>query len=192
METSQAGNASPSEEVGTPWLDKWNDVKATVEKAVVEPIKQAAKAPWEMVWGVDKKAPPKAPEQAPDQFETVFNRLITQESGGKHTNASGEMITSPKGAQGITQVMRDTGDDPGFGVAPLKNKSQAEYLRFGREYLKAMLNEFDGDYDKALAAYNAGVGNVKSAVAKGGAKWKDHLPKRDETIPYIDRILGKT
>lgn len=125
------------------------------------------------------------------KFETVFSALTTQESQNKHTDAQGNLTTSPKGAQGITQVMPKVGKDPGFGVEPLKDKSEKEYLRFGRDYLKAMLKEFGGDYEKALAAYNAGYGNVQKAIKKGGEDWKSHLPKAEETLPYIDKILRK-
>lgn len=149
-------------------------------------------------FGMDFTAPKSVPRNtaAPttggaSKFDTVFNKLIGQESGGNHTDSSGNLTTSPKGAKGITQVMPNTGDDPGFGVDPIKDKSQSEYIRFGKDYLKAMLKEFDGDYEKALAAYNSGVGNVKKAIEDGGSKWKDKLPKKEETIPYINNILGK-
>lgn len=132
-----------------------------------------------------------APTAPNAKFEKVFSNLINQESQGVHATASGKMLTSSAGAEGITQVMPKTSGDPGFGVQPVKNKTEAEYLRFGRDYLKAMLKEFDGDYEKALAAYNAGVGNVKKAIEKGGENWKEKLPKKSETIPYINNILGK-
>jgi soluble lytic murein transglycosylase-like protein len=188
-------------------------------KGIGEGLSAAAKKPWEeaveatsrgieriasagqavskavnnlLPWEEAKEYRPIAPKIKPvvDRFEEVFSRLTKQESGNRHIDTSGKMITSPKGAQGVTQVMPKTGTDPGYGVEPLKNKSQEEYTRFGRDYLKAMIKEFNGDYEKALAAYNAGAGNVKEAVEKGGAKWKDFLPKKSETIPYINKILG--
>lgn len=126
-------------------------------------------------------------------FNKVFDKLIQAESRGRHRDSSGKLTTSPVGAKGITQVMRKTGQDPGYGVAPLKDQSEAEYIRFGRDYLQAMLKEFNGDYPKALAAYNAGPGNVKKAIRKAknsGGNWTDYLPKKSETIPYIKKILG--
>lgn len=138
-----------------------------------------------------KPIPQKAVSSSPTyKFDTVFNNLISQESGGVHST-SGILTTSPVGAKGLTQVMPKTGVDPGYGVEPLKDQSEKEYKRFGRDYLKAMLTEFDGDYHKALAAYNAGVGSVKKAITKGGDNWMDFLPKKSETIPYINNILGK-
>lgn len=164
----------------TPPLPKFDPPKSVAQNAA-------------SFFGMDFSAPPiPRRKDAPNKFEEVFSRLITQESGGKHTDGSGKLTTSNKGAKGLTQVMPGTGVDPGYGVAPLKDQSSAEYKRFGKDYLKAMLSEFNGDYEKALAAYNAGVGNVKEAIEKGGKKWKDHLPKPSETLPYIEKILGKS
>lgn len=121
-------------------------------------------------------------------FENLFSAVISQESGGVHTTADGTLLTSPKGAQGITQVMPKTGTDPGYGVKPLQNQSREEYLRFGRDYLQAMLKEFDGDQAKALAAYNAGPGRVMEAVRSKGADWLSVMPQ--ETKDYV-KSIGK-
>lgn len=127
-----------------------------------------------------------------DLFESIFANLKVAESGGRHLNAQGKLTTSTAGAEGITQVMPKTQADPGYGVKPMKDKSQAEFERVGREYLQAMYREYDGDWEKALAAYNAGPGNLNRAISKANAQgghWKDYLPKPEETLPYIDKIL---
>lgn len=94
-----------------------------------------------------------------EKAEKLLPFLINQESGGNNN------AVSPKGARGLTQVMPKTGEDPGYGVAPLKDQSPEEYRRFGKDYLVAMLNKYDGDVEKSLAAYNAGPGNVDGWVA---------------------------
>ena len=147
--------------------------------------------PWDGVDTTPKDSYKPQPLKQDKQFETVFSKLIQAESRGQHTDKSGKLITSSAGATGISQLMGPTAAKPGYGVEPLKDKSEAEYLRVGRDYLKAMLKEFDGDYRKAVAAYNAGPGNIKKAVAKGGVKWEDHLPKPSETKPYMKKILGE-
>ena len=137
------------------------------------------------------KTPAKAPTNS---FDAVFNRLINAESRGKHLNASGGLTTSPVGAQGISQVMPKTSKRPGYGVTPIQDDSEKEYLRFGKDYLQAMVTNFNGDIEKAVAAYNAGPKSVQSAVAaadKSGGKWWQHLPKKKETLPYMSKILGK-
>ena len=123
--------------------------------------------------------------------ESMFPNLLMAETRNKHMT-DGKLTTSPSGAEGVTQLMPLTAKKPGYGIKGVKDKSEAEYIRVGKEYLGAMLKKFEGDAPKALAAYNAGVGNVMKAVEKGGERWMDFLPKRKETLPYIDKILGTT
>ena len=106
----------------------------------------------------------------------VFVRLIQQESGFNPT-ARNERT----GATGLSQVMAATAQDPGFGVTPLRDRlDPTESLRFGAEYLAAMLRKYDGDYPLALAAYNAGFGKVDEA---GG------IPNFRETQNYVANIM---
>lgn len=157
------------------------------------------KSPWKInlfnpFLSEDDIAPATKKETSLDKFETIFSRLIQAESRGKHTTPQGTLTTSPAGAQGITQLMPKTASDPGFGIDPVKDQSEAEYLRVGRSYLQAMVKSFDGDYEKALAAYNAGSTNVRKAISKAtragdSTKWREHLPRGQETNPYIDKIL---
>jgi soluble lytic murein transglycosylase-like protein len=106
----------------------------------------------------------------------IYVRLIETESSFNPT-ARNERT----GATGLAQVMGPTAQDPGFGVTPLRDRlDPVENLRFGAEYLAAMLRKYDGDYSRALAAYNAGPGRVDQA---GG------IPDFEETKNYVARIL---
>jgi hypothetical protein len=106
----------------------------------------------------------------------IFVRQMMQESG---LNPD---AVSPKGAVGIAQIMPDTARDPGFGITPISDpRDPEEALRFGAQYMRAMLNRYDGDYGLALAAYNAGPGAVDEA---GG------IPAFRETQNYVSNILG--
>ena len=154
----------------------------------INPIEQAKS----FIHGIRKPETTKPPAiagggQGPDD---VFNRLIQAESRGKHRDASGKLTTSPVGALGITQVMPKSGRDPGFGVAPLKDDSEGEYLRFGKELLTAYTANFGGDIAKGLAAYNYGPGALQKVIDKHGDSWRDKLPA--ETKKYLTKILGKT
>lgn len=126
-------------------------------------------------------------------LDALVSAMFQQESGGVHRDKNGNLITSSKGAQGVSQVMPKTGKDPGFGVLPLQNDSEAEYRRFGRDYLAAMLKYYGGDRRKALAAYNAGPGSVDDAVKRHGDDWLSHLPQETQNyVPNILRNLPKT
>ena len=122
------------------------------------------------------------------EVDQIVTRLIDKESKGLHINpATRQLVESPKGAKGITQIMPATGIDPGYGVEPLKNNTEQEYKRFGRDYFVAMLNEFNGDAAKALAAYNYGPINVKALIKNHGNIWFTKLP--NETKDYVASIL---
>ena len=119
---------------------------------------------------------------------TLAGVVESLESGGRRFGADGQVLTSPKGAQGEMQVMPATARDPGFGVAPAKDGSAEELARVGRDYIAALEQKY-GDADKALAAYNAGPGAVDAAIAKHGDDWLAHLP--DETQKYVSKGRAK-
>jgi len=82
---------------------------------------------------------------------------------------------SNKGARGLMQLMPGTAAR--FGVTDSYDPSANIYA--GVRYLHWLLQTFDGNADLAVAAYNAGEGNV----------WKyNGVPPFRETITYINRI----
>ena len=111
----------------------------------------------------------------------IVSRMLpitfASESGG-NPNA-----VSPKGARGRMQVMPGTNVDPGFGVRPPADDSEAERARVGQDYLAAMMDRYGNDPAKAWAAYNAGPGRVDAALARGKGNWLAMLPK--ETRDYV-------
>lgn len=90
---------------------------------------------------------------------------------------------SPCGAIGLFQLMPATAQE--LGVDPRKWQDN---VWGGIKYMAWLLRHYDGDREKAYAAYNYGLGRVNKLVAKHGAAWKEHLP--DETRGYLRKILG--
>jgi soluble lytic murein transglycosylase-like protein len=86
---------------------------------------------------------------------------------------------SPKGAQGLMQLMPGTAAR--YGVT--NPYDVAQNIKGGTRYLKDLLTMFNGRVDLALAGYNAGEG----AVMKYGYT----VPPYDETRTYVRLILKR-
>lgn len=115
--------------------------------------------------------------------------VLDNESRGQRYGKDGKILTSPKGAKGEMQVMDATATDPGFGVIPARNTSPDELARVGRDYLSAMERRYDGDPEKAMAAYNAGPGRLDAAIKAHGDNWLAKMPA--ETRAYVERGMRR-
>lgn len=101
----------------------------------------------------------------------LFSALVQQESSG-NPNA-----VSPAGAQGLTQLMPATAAQ--YGVTNPFDPSQS--LDGGAHLLSDLLSRYNGDTSLALAAYNAGPGNVNKY---------NGIPPFPETQNYVTKILA--
>ncbi len=117
-------------------------------------------------WGPEIEAAARDHDLAPELVLAV----MVQESGGRPD------AVSRAGAQGLMQLMPGTAaemgvDDP---FDPVQN------IRGGVRYLARMREQFGGDLDLVLAAYNAGPGNVRRAG--------DVVPDFAETRTYVQKV----
>ncbi len=101
----------------------------------------------------------------------LIEAIIKAESNGN------PKAVSAKGAKGLMQLIDSTAAD--MGVVDTFDVKQN--VMGGSKYMKMLLNRFKGDLKLALAAYNAGPGNVEK---------HDGIPPFKETINYVNKVLN--
>lgn len=114
--------------------------------------------------------------QAADEFGVspyLLHAIIAVES------AYDARAVSSKGAQGLMQLMPATARR--FGV--LDPFDPHENVRGGARYIKALLEQFNGDLALTLAAYNAG----ENAVVRYG----NRVPPFAETRKYVPKVMAR-
>lgn len=109
----------------------------------------------------------------------LLARVTRQESGFDPT------AVSSAGATGLFQTMPDTARD--LGIEDMTNPYQS--AMGGAKYIAQNLQKYGGDITKALAAYNAGPGNVDSWISNGWDGSPDTIPI-EETRNYVKSIGG--
>jgi len=169
-----------------------DQVAGGVTSAVTTVADTAAKAPAEIAQTV-VEAPQKVAdvaEQVKENFfktKVPFGSIIYSEA--RKNDLPPELVAavvnteskfqptarSGAGAVGLMQLVPRTGR--WLGARDLTNPAQN--IMAGTKYLKYLTERFDGDQQKAIAAYNAGEGNVRRF---GG------VPPFRETRNYVQRV----
>lgn len=130
------------------------------EEAKPAPLPQPKPSPQELVhqaaqrWGL----PPE------------FVSSVAQVESGYRTD-----FVSPKGALGLMQLMPSTA-----GLLAADPADPEQNADAGARYLRSLLEKYDGDVPRALAAYNAGPGAVDRY---------NGIPPYRETVQYVERVI---
>ena len=118
--------------------------------------------------------------------------VINQESGFSDQ-------TSDAGARGLMQITPETAD----AIAKHSGGTRFEQsdlgspqinIAYGSYYLRLLIDHYGGNETLAIAAYNAGIGNVDEWVAEAGGpdafKSADHIPF-PETRAYVENVMQR-
>lgn len=109
-------------------------------------------------------------------------RMFMTETGGEKDATT---AVSKKGATGLGQLMKTAAKE--MGLSPEERTDPVKNIQASVGYLKKQLDRY-GSYDKALAAYNYGPGNLDKHLARNAGKLnRTGLPQ--ETADYLTKIL---
>ncbi|MFT3965327.1 MAG: lytic transglycosylase domain-containing protein [Sphingobium sp.] len=125
---------------------------------------------------------------------TMIHAIARQES------QFDRQIVSSAGARGLMQLMpgtaRETAGKIGLGYNLSSLYDPGYNIQLGSTYFQRMLSYYNGSYPLAVAAYNAGPGNVNKWLAANGdprqggdiVQWIEDIPIF-ETRNYVQRVL---
>ena len=106
-----------------------------------------------------------------NQLDSDFVQAVIRAESNGNVNA-----VSPKGAQGLMQLMPQTA----FRLGVKNSFDPGENVSAGTKYLRQLLAQYHNDPVRALAAYNAGAGRVQQYRG---------VPPYKETRAYIANII---
>ena len=142
-----------------------------------------------------KQAYPTFGNSVPSDLWSLAHGIARQES------SYDPYAVSHAGARGMMQLMvgtaREQAGKMGVGFDSYKLISDPDYnVMLGSAYFRRMMNTWDGNVPLAVAAYNAGSGNVRKWVNTYGdprgqvdvLKWIEAIPYT-ETRAYVQRVI---
>lgn len=108
------------------------------------------------------------------------------ESSASHADKDGKLTSSGK-AYGVMQLTPPTAQR--FGVTNIADLNQN--IEGAAKYLRFLMNRYNGDLPRVIAAYNAGEGNVdKYKGIPPFAETREYVPKVLDAIRWLSEVGG--
>ncbi|QJW53923.1 Soluble lytic murein transglycosylase [Serratia plymuthica] len=135
--------------------------------------------------------------------DQLFSAMIRAESGGNQFDSNGAPLMSSKGAAGIAQVTESTGPEAAqlAGLSWDRDKwlNDPRYnATIGHAYFQSQMKRYGGDSVLAVAAYNAGHGQVNKWIEQLGDPRKGEISSAEfaakipfeETRNYVSKVVS--
>ena len=127
----------------------------------------------------------------------LVDAVISQESDG-NPKAIGPKTKFGQ-AIGLMQILPSTAEEAAkdLGMTKYDLLNGDDNVKIGTHYLTKLIKAFKGDHRLALAAYNAGQGNVRKWIRKYGPTWDEiskglkQDSKFKETVDYVPGVLSR-
>ena len=140
-----------------------------------------------------------------EQYLSVNGQAIEQSRGlpmgilaaVMEKESQGNLLAKNKsGALGLMQLMPKTAkrffndyDDATVGTANDARRDPLKAVTAAADYLAILLRRYGGNLEKALAAYNAGEGNVDSGKYKGFKETRSYVPAVKDNLSFWQNSL---
>jgi len=113
----------------------------------------------------------------------IYEESRFRDDVSSHQGAVGLMQVLPSTAREIARQTGGTAFETGDLTDPRVN------ILYGSYYLRELLDHYDGRDVPAIAAYNAGVGNVDAWLSTEGGKLSVNAIPFSETRSYVSDVL---
>jgi hypothetical protein len=135
--------------------------------------------------GAEAQGAPRFGVVAPGVPQNLTDAIVMTESSG-NPNAKNPESTS----SGRMGTLSSTALQPGLGIRPARDLSEAEKTRVGAETLSKLHQKYNGNEVLATLAYNWGFGNVDKWL-KAGGNWGEVPPAQQAYVTKVmERAMG--
>lgn len=117
---------------------------------------------------------------------SILLAQIDKESRG-NPDAINKGDTAVTGSASVGLAQFQPGTAKQYGIDPTKPDQS---IKGQAAYMADLLKAYGGNYQKALAAYNWGPGNLNKSLARWGNDWQSHLPS--SVKDYVSTIMTKS
>jgi hypothetical protein len=123
----------------------------------------------------------------PVGVDALHDAIVGHESGGRQTDATGNTLTSKKGAKGAGQIIPET--FARFARPGEKIDDEKDNLAVSRRMIEKYMRDYNGDWQRAAVAYFSGEGNVSPQA--NVKPWKVNSSDGNNTVEQYVANVGR-